>query len=386
MSELINRYRTTQWKWRLLATVSTLALSGSLPAAAKSDESPSIWIEVGGQLEKSDRAGADFTPDFVANAAVPNGFTPVTDIDRDPRYFSGFEGRISIVPGDGWSFSAALRYGRSNRDRYVHEQTAPPTIKVIQSIPALDRYSVEYIQPVSDRFLDTASHRNSSYAIVDFEAGRDVGVGLFRGALNLGVRFAQFTSKSAVAIAANPDFSIYYTQRTQHRYFPPLGRTITLYSQDPHQKWHLYDADARSERSFRGVGPSLSWSSSVPLAGNSEGGAIMFDWGINGALLFGRQKAIVHHQTTARYRSAHNFSAPTTVYRHATDHLRSRSVIVPNIGGFAGLSFRYSDAKIKLGYRADFFFGAMDGGIDTRKTYDRNFYGPFATLSIGLGG
>jgi hypothetical protein len=56
------------------------------------------------------------------------------------------------------------------------------------------------------------------------------------------------------------------------------------------------------------------------------------------------------------------------------------------VGGFAGVSFRYSRAKLSLGYRADFFFGAMDGGIDTRATYDRNFYGPFATISIGLGG
>jgi hypothetical protein len=61
-------------------------------------------------------------------------------------------------------------------------------------------------------------------------------------------------------------------------------------------------------------------------------------------------------------------------------------VTVPNIGGFAGLSFRYNVAKISFGYRADFFFGAMDGGIDTRKNYDRNFYGPFASVSIGLGG
>jgi hypothetical protein len=61
-------------------------------------------------------------------------------------------------------------------------------------------------------------------------------------------------------------------------------------------------------------------------------------------------------------------------------------VIVPNIGGFAGLSVRFPNAKVSLGYRADAFFGAMDGSIDVRKTYDRDFYGPFATISIGLGG
>ncbi|HVP85004.1 MAG TPA: hypothetical protein VMS78_09800 [Rhizomicrobium sp.] len=43
-------------------------------------------------------------------------------------------------------------------------------------------------------------------------------------------------------------------------------------------------------------------------------------------------------------------------------------------------------AKVSLGYRADFFFGAMDGGIDTRESYNRNFYGPYASISIGLGG
>jgi hypothetical protein len=60
--------------------------------------------------------------------------------------------------------------------------------------------------------------------------------------------------------------------------------------------------------------------------------------------------------------------------------------VVPNIGGFAGFSLKFPNARVSLGYRADFFFGAMDGGIDTRKTYDRNFYGPFAKISIGLGG
>jgi hypothetical protein len=65
---------------------------------------------------------------------------------------------------------------------------------------------------------------------------------------------------------------------------------------------------------------------------------------------------------------------------------RSRSVAIPNVGGFAELSYHYANAKISMGYRADFILGAMDGGIDTRKTYDRNFHGPFATISIGLGG
>jgi len=41
---------------------------------------------------------------------------------------------------------------------------------------------------------------------------------------------------------------------------------------------------------------------------------------------------------------------------------------------------------VSFGYRADFFLGAMDGGIDTRRSGDVDFWGPFATVSVGLGG
>jgi len=41
---------------------------------------------------------------------------------------------------------------------------------------------------------------------------------------------------------------------------------------------------------------------------------------------------------------------------------------------------------VSLGYRADFFFGAMDTGIDTAKRTTTGFFGPFATVSIGIGG
>ena len=65
---------------------------------------------------------------------------------------------------------------------------------------------------------------------------------------------------------------------------------------------------------------------------------------------------------------------------------RSHSVAVPNVGGSMGLSFHYAAAKVSFGYRADFFLGAIDGGIDTHNSEDVGFHGPFATISIGLGG
>jgi len=61
-------------------------------------------------------------------------------------------------------------------------------------------------------------------------------------------------------------------------------------------------------------------------------------------------------------------------------------VAVPNVGALFGVSYKYQNAKVSFGYRVDEFFGAMDGGIDTRKSENRGFFGPYANISIGLGG
>jgi hypothetical protein len=42
--------------------------------------------------------------------------------------------------------------------------------------------------------------------------------------------------------------------------------------------------------------------------------------------------------------------------------------------------------KISFGYRSHTFFGAMDGGQETAKDYNRSFYGPYLNPSIGTGG
>jgi len=181
----------------------------------------------------------------------------------------------------------------------------------------------------------------------------------------------------------------------------PVIRTLRVIGTWPfqviNQAYHTYEGEFEAERSFRGVGPSLSWRSAVPILGNGQGSDLSFDWGVNAAILFGRQKARTQHSTAAQYHSpgvgllGNRNPGRVPVYHHPTDapayySTRDRNVTVPNVGGFAGMSFRYDNAKVSFGYRADFFFGAMDGGIDARRTYDRNFYGPFANISIGLGG
>ena len=97
---------------------------------------------------------------------------------------------------------------------------------------------------------------------------------------------------------------------------------------------------------------------------------------------------IAGHKTSTQYCHGYVLSIyrcdAATVVPH--DVSRSRSVTVPNLGGYAGLSVRYNDAKISFGYRADEFFGAMDGGQATAKRENRGFYGPYLNLSLGFGG
>jgi len=206
---------------------------------------------------------------------------------------------------------------------------------------------------------------------------------MFASSLHFGVRYAQFTAQVDAHIRARPNL----------QYYPKYGMPPSWYV--PRAKFHQYQLDAAATRSFHGIGPSLSWEGSAPFAGSKEDTQFAVDWGINGALLFGRQKARVEHHTSDRYfrQQVYNFPHPTfyTHYKptpviNGGNSICSHSVVVPNIGGFAGLSLKFPNAKVSLGYRANFFFGAMDGGVDTRKINDRNFYGPFATISVGLGG
>jgi len=232
--------------------------------------------------------------------------------------------------------------------------------------------------------------------ILDFVAGKNVGLGMFgldgTSELSGGVRFAEFTSQSRSSIFTDPD-SAHHTTGPKYRY-------------------HTFSGSLDAKRSFHGIGPTIAWSGSVPLIGTEQDGEFTLDWGANGAVLFGRQRAAGTHKTAGAnycYAGRAAFVGRTTAcplatpnalpayqnraniaqvsrYQRTNASNRSRMVAVPNLGGFAGISMRYTNAKFSFGYRVDEYFGAMDGGVDSRQTYDRAFYGPFAKISIGIGG
>lgn len=379
MSELMNASaRGFYFRGNLLATVSAAvlaAIASDRSVQAQERDKPSVWIELGGQLEHQ-TIEPPFAPPF-AQAPPPDFENPPPLVaQRSPRYAYGIEGKLSFSPeGSDWLLSAAIRYGRSNGNKRVH-QSGPHITVAIPPITTTIRSPVQ--------FADTTAQHDESHSVLDFQVGRDVGLGMFGGhaqsQISAGVRFAQFNTKSTVAISSIPDLKIVDN---------PLYSLVF-----PLKYYHIHSAASSVARSFRGVGPSLSWSGSVSIAGNGEGGEVALDFGLNGAVLFGRQKTRVHHFTHAEYYIQKYHYNPylgkdpdILLYdRHPSDRSRSRSATVPDLGGFAGLSFRYANAKVSFGYRGEIFFGAMDDGFDAAHSGDRSFHGPFATISIGLGG
>lgn len=382
MSELINKNdNRTTIRWKLLTGASALALAAYVSSASAEDAGrPQFWIELGGQFSRLDDSQEIFAPVFPNSPPRPSIFSPSQKFEKPPLY--GFEefGSLSFQPDDSnWIFSASIRYGRSGRNRQVQQETNPEHLKYFPSIPGFG-------VPVAQRFAQTNARTSEKYDVLDFEAGRDVGLGTFgnkdaSSVISAGVRFAHFQGKTNISLKSDPDWHFNYF------YLPTLGFSISY-----GQAFHDNLASLKAQRSFHGIGPALSWKASEPLAGNLQDGALTLDWSVNAAVLFGRQKTRTQHQSTGRYFSHNgliifvNTIVPhTTAQYPAVPHTRSHNVTVSNVGGSVGLSWKLQNFKMSLGYKADFFFNAMDGGIDTRKSENRGFFGPYASISIGLG-
>ena len=358
MSELTNtRSNRNDFRGLLRTTASAATLLASVctvkAADGDSDHSP-LWIELGGQFTQTIDKQEAFLPPFVLTTPRPP-YVTVSPTEFEKAAPSSWDGtaKIAFEPtGTVWAFSATILYGKSGRNKYLNEETAHPTTG-----------GFNYIA-----HQDFAVKSSKSHTILDFHAGRDVGLGMFGSGgssmVSLGVRYAQFNARNTAGIQSQPTNVSNYNAR------------------------HTFQGTFSAARKFIGIGPSLAWDASANLVGNPSAGSISFDWDMNGAVLFGRQRMRGHHQTTNIYHYGVSgvFGRQRLVYQTSASPNRNKQVIVPSVGGFAGVSWRYPNAKISAGYRADFFFGAMDGGIDVAHRENVGFYGPFASVSVGIGG
>ena len=195
MSELMNTKNTGRGlRRRLLTTVSALALLASVNvrdanAANEDADRPTVWIELGGEMDHITGQGDAYSPGFLTtystSSILQQKLTP-TEAQNPPPFSFGGEGKISFQPDDSnWVISASVRYGRSNNSRHVNHQTTKVHYKKYASGHPKPGYQIF----TQEKFADTHVYHHESHSIMDFVAGKDVGLGITYSAASTGRRY-----------------------------------------------------------------------------------------------------------------------------------------------------------------------------------------------------
>jgi len=346
---------------------------------------PDIWLTLGGNFAVLAANQQPYAPPF--SALLVSDLPTPQQIQKTPVAGFDWEASLAYQPDNSdWVLKAGIRFGRSKRKNNTHESQPLQTRDFkynkyggTTKCPATNpypNYASFCRSAYINNFIDAKDRESERHMMLDFTLGKDVGIGAFGGMTNTfsaGLRVAQFTSGNSGMFNSDPNY-----------YFGPHSGPFTKYHD-------IYVAKMHEKRSFHGMGPELTWDASAPILGSPEGGQLAIDWGVNGAVLFGRQGVKLNHERSQCHFSHAGIQSLYTCYTLPSQSKsesieRSRKVTVPNLGGYAGISVQYRDAKVSLGYRADDFFGAMDGGEYTPKKFDRGFYGPYFNISLGFGG
>src|SRR5580692_7987463 len=200
MSELIHAQNGTNGLRRLfLTTVSALALfavASPAEAAANDADNPLVWVELGGQFDAVNDGHDAFTPPYLLTPRPSFETGSPESLQHGPHLGWDADIKLTLQPAESdWVLSASVRYGRSLRSRKEHNQ--PPPI-------AISAYSGYAFGPFA--FYEGTARTLDTHMIADFQAGRDVGLGMFglRGSsvLSLGVRYANFDSTSDTQLSS----------------------------------------------------------------------------------------------------------------------------------------------------------------------------------------
>ena len=180
----------------------------------------------------------------------------MVDAQKLPSHSFGENGKITFEPtGSNWLVSASIRYGRASAMRHLHYETARHTVR--------PRYwATLFTGCVINEFGDGQGNIRESHLVLDFQAGKDVGLGLFgtkgNSVVSAGVRFAQFTSGSDVTLHALPTYVSSVT--STHSGEVLLAIIITFI---PTRR------SSNPSEASTAVGPTVSWDASLAGRGQS---------------------------------------------------------------------------------------------------------------------
>ena len=187
MSELIKTHdNRATIRWKLLTGASALALTAYVSSAgmAKAEDAsrPLIWIELDGQFAQQKNDLEIYSPPFLA--ASPFDAVSHLGLEKSTAERSGTRARrLRSSRGKRLDSFARIRYGKTaqNAKSSNHIDASTPIV----TLSALD--------DAYNAYQDSRRQSSESHTIVDFQAGKDVGLGRFgsdaSSVVSLGVRY-----------------------------------------------------------------------------------------------------------------------------------------------------------------------------------------------------
>ena len=258
-------------------------------------------------------------------------------------------GEITYQPASSpWSFGVGVRYGRVSGHHAKNHAFATTAVQHTPGGYGLTHYTAQNL---------AISESAQEHYTIDFEVGRDFGVGMFgpgTSTLGAGVRYAHFNSTVTGSFRTNTK----YTVRS------PGG---SIYPGYTHSKFKAGRFTQR--RATDAVGPRLFVKTVSPITPNS---AFSIGAGAGVAFLFGRQT--VHstlHMTSGTYANPSKLT-------------RTNSRGTPNVDGYLQLNWSpaHSGFSVGVGYKVDAYFTVMDGGFGGKKEIDNLEHGPYLDISV----
>lgn len=308
------------WRVSALALMSTAGASGARAAEA----SGGPWtLELDGTYEFDHEAA---TQSFIPSNAIPDAYLK-------PKHGYDVGGRLTYqADGSPMSYGLAVHFGRTSEVRHS------------ASVAYYSKYLIN--QSVKNR--ETTSH-----AVVDFEVGKDVGLGLFGhggvATIGGGLRYGHFNSTTR---------GVFATQAKYNNSFGTFSQSGTF----------------KFTRTTDAVGPRLFIRTTQPLPGELGRNGVSIGLGADGAVLFGRQRVNNNVESTGAY---------TTQF--PAIH-RSKTRTMGTLGAFAQVNWHApgSPLTLSVGYKVDDYINALDGGFQTSHGIDVLQHGPFASMTWRL--
>ena len=387
---------TTRSRLFLLTSVSVLALVSLACASetAAAGDSP-VWVDLGWQSNRIYNSKESALPLGSLVPALPASLADSLSLKPSGDSY----GKISFQPeGTGWVLSASVTYGRTHgrSPGLPHDiATGVPPRTFVTYHTTIPTYPFPFHRTAHGTVAEKSNYvavgrmlQSDSHLIVDFQAGRDVGLGMLgESTLSAGLRIVNFRSSlivSSVQGVQDVQYGHVQHQHPTYAFFPSSVRIVPWYFNFYNNNWRSLLGAGNTSTRFNGIGPSIHWDASTPIFGNAQhGGEVLIDWGVNAAILFGRRAYTLEHHATSNYHCAGRYCGTQPVHSTADTVRNGKNTTVPNLGGTIGLSYRLDRVKISLGYRGDFFFHALSAGAQGSST--RGFRGPFAGVSVGIG-